>query len=84
VTLVTSIVVLAAAALAPVFGADWRPLVIAGGGGVGLAAAGLWWAASRLRSVLTLERTRDSIKETWRWVETRLRYAKTSRSPAAR
>jgi membrane protein len=84
VTLVTSIVVLAAAALAPVFGADWRPLVIAGGGGVGLAAAGLWWAASRLRSVLTLERTRDSIKETWRWVETRLRYAKTSPSPAAR
>jgi membrane protein len=84
VTLVTSVVVLVAAALAPVFGADWRPLLAAGGGGALLAAAGLWWAASRLRGVLTLERTRNSLKETWRWVEIRVPFARTSTSPAAR
>ncbi|HEX3178676.1 MAG TPA: YhjD/YihY/BrkB family envelope integrity protein [Methylomirabilota bacterium] len=84
VVLVTSIVVLVAAAFAPVFEAHWQPLLIAGGGGSLLAGAALAWAAYRLRNVLTLDRTRASIKETWRWAETRLRSAKTSSSPVAR
>lgn len=84
IILVTSLVVLVAAALAPVFGADWRPLLIAGGGGALVSAAGLAWAIDRLRTVLTLDRARTSIKETWRWAETRLRSAKTSILPAAR
>jgi membrane protein len=83
VTLVTSLVVLLAAALAPIFGADWRPLLIAGGGGALLSSATIAWAVYRVRNVVTLARTRASIKETWRWAETRLRSAKTSTSPAA-
>jgi len=84
VTLVTSLVVMLAAALAPVFDANWRPLLIAGGGGVLLSGAAIAWAVSRVRNVVMLARTRASIKETWRWAETRLRSAKTSTSPAAR
>jgi membrane protein len=84
VILVASLTVALAAAFAPVFDADWRPLLIAGGGGALLAAAALAWAVYRLRNVVTLERTRTSIKETWRWVETRLRSVKISPSPAAR
>jgi membrane protein len=84
VILVTSFVVLLAAVLAPVFGGDWRPLLIAGGGGALVSGAALWWSISRVRNALTLHRTRTSIKETWRWAETRLRSVKTSTSPAAR
>lgn len=84
VTLVTSIVVLLAAALAPLFDADWRPLLIAGGGGALLSGGALAWAVVRIRNVVTLERTRASIKETWRWAETRLRSVKTSPWPAGR
>jgi membrane protein len=82
VVLVTSLVVVLAAALAPVFGASWQPLVIAGGGGALLSSAAIAWAVSRVRNAVTLARTRASIKETWRWAETRLRSAKTSTSPA--
>ena len=84
VTLVTSLVVLLAAALAPIFDANWRPLLIAGAGGALLSGAAVAWAVYRVRNVVTLARTRASIKETWRWAETRLRSAKTSTSPAAR
>lgn len=83
VTLVTSLVVLLAAALAPIFDADWRPLLIAGAGGALLSGAAIAWAIYRIRNVVTLARTRASIKETWRWAETRLRSARTSTSPAA-
>jgi membrane protein len=83
VILVTSLVVLLAAALAPAFDANWRPLVAAGGGGTLVSGAALAWAIYRVRNVLTLPRTRSSIKETWRWAETRLRSVKTSTSPAA-
>jgi len=84
VILVASLVLLVAAALAPAFNADWRPLLIAGGGGALVSGAGIAWGIYRIRNIVTLERTRASIKETWRWVETRLRSAKTSLSPAAR
>jgi membrane protein len=84
VTLVTSVVVLLTAALAPAFDARWQPLVIAGGGGLLLSGLAIAWAVYRVRNVLTLARTRASIKETWRWAETRLKSAKTSTSPVAR
>ena len=84
VTLVTSLVVLLAAALAPAFDANWQALLIAGGGGALLSAAAIAWAVSRVRNVVMLARTRASIKETWRWAETRLKSARTSTSPAAR
>ena len=82
VTLVTSLVVLLAAALAPIFDANWQPLVTAGGGGALLSSAAIAWAVYRVRNVVTLARTRASIKETWRWAETRLKSGKTSTSPA--
>jgi membrane protein len=84
VTLVTSLVVLLAAALAPIFDANWRPLLIAGGGGALLSGAAIAWAVYRVRNVVMLARTRASLKETWRWAETRLKSARTSTSPAAR
>jgi membrane protein len=84
VVLVTSLVVLIAAAVAPAFDGPWRPLLVAGGGGALVSGAGIAWAVRRLRTVVRLERTRASIKETWRWAETRLRSGKTSPSPAAR
>ena len=84
VTLVTSLIVLLAAALAPIFGGDWRPLLIAGGGGALLSGAAIAWAVYRVRNVVTLARTRASIKETWRWAETRLRSGRTSPSPVTR
>jgi membrane protein len=84
VTLVTSVVVLLCGALAPIFDARWQPLVIAGAGGTLLSSAAIAWAVYRVRNALTLARTRASIKETWRWAETRLRSVKTSPSPAAR
>ncbi|HEY7521926.1 MAG TPA: YihY/virulence factor BrkB family protein [Methylomirabilota bacterium] len=84
VMLVTSLVVLLGAALAPAFGGDWRPLLIAGGGGALLSGAAIAWAVYRVRNVVMLARTRASIKETWRWAETRLRSGRTSTSPAAR
>jgi hypothetical protein len=84
VILIASIVVLVAAAVAPLFDGRWQPLLIAGGGGALLSGAALAWAVYRVRNVVTLDRTRESIKETWRWAETRLKSVKTSSSPAAR
>ncbi len=84
VTLVTSLVVLLAAALAPIFDARWQPLVIAGGGGLLLSSLAIAWAVYQVRNGVTLARTRASMKETWRWAETRLKSAKTSTSPVAR
>jgi membrane protein len=80
IILVTAITVLVAGAFAPVFQAKWQPLVIVGGGAVLLAGAGLGWSVSRLRGLGDVpRRTVDSMKEDWRWLETRLRSGPTSR-----
>jgi membrane protein len=73
VILVTGLTVSLAAALAPAFGADWRPLLSAGGGGALLAGAGLAWAIYRMRHLGVLRETLASIKETWQWAERRLK-----------
>ena len=73
IILVTGVTVLVAAALAPVWGADWRPLVIAGGGGALLATVALAWCYYRVTRVGVLPDTVASLKETWRWAERRLR-----------
>src|SRR5207302_11139931 len=49
IILVTGLTVTLAAALAPIFGADWRPLLSAGGGGALLAGAALAWSIYRVR-----------------------------------
>jgi len=73
IILVTGLTVTVAAALAPVFGADWRPLLSAGGGGALLAAAALAWSIYRVRNLGVLRQTLASIKETWQWAERRLK-----------
>jgi uncharacterized membrane protein YqjE len=73
VILVTGLTVAFAAALAPAFGADWRPLLIAGGGGALLAAVALAWAVYRMRNLGVLRETLTSLKETWQWAERRLK-----------
>jgi uncharacterized membrane protein YqjE len=73
VILVTGLTVTVAAALAPAFGADWRPLLSAGGGGALLAAAGLAWSIYRMRHLGVLRETLASIKETWQWAERRMK-----------
>lgn len=83
VSALTGLVVLLAAALAPAFQADWRPLVVAGGGGALLGAAGLAWAAYRLRNLDLWRATVASLKENREWAERRLRYATRSPSRAA-
>jgi len=73
IILVTGLTVTLAAALAPIFGADWRPLLSAGGGGALLAGAALAWAIYRVRHLGVLRETFASIKETWQWAERRLK-----------
>jgi membrane protein len=73
IILVTGLTVTLAAALAPAFGADWRPLLSAGGGGAVLAAAALAWSIYRVRHLGVLRQTLASIKETWQWAERRLK-----------
>ena len=73
VILMIGLTVTLAAALAPAFGADWRPLLSAGGGGALLAAAALAWSIYRVRHLGVLRHTLASIKETWQWAERRLK-----------
>jgi hypothetical protein len=73
IILVTGLTVTLAAALAPIFGADWRPLLSAGGGGALLAGAALAWSIYRVRHLGVLRETFASIKETWQWAERRLK-----------
>jgi membrane protein len=80
IVLATAITLLVAGAFAPVFDARWQPLVIVGGGAFLLAAAGLAWSVKRLRGLGDVpQRTVQSMKEDWRWLETRLKSGPTSR-----
>lgn len=73
VALVASLVVLAASALAPLFGAAWEHLVVAGGGVLLLAIGALAWSAWRLRRLDWPRITLASFEENWRWLEAQLR-----------
>jgi hypothetical protein len=73
ITLLTSLVVLVAAALAPLFGAPWQHLVIAGGGVALLALAAIAWSVARLRGLEWPRQTLASFEENWRWLATQLR-----------
>jgi hypothetical protein len=77
---ISAVTLLIAGAFAPVFRAEWQPLVTAGGGALLLGGAGLGWSVSRLRGLGDVpRRTVESVKEDWRWLETRLRSGLTSR-----
>jgi hypothetical protein len=73
VLLLASFVVLIAAAFAPLFGAAWQHLVIAGGGVALLAVAAIAWSARRLTHLSWPKETVASIQETWRWLAAELR-----------
>src|SRR5712691_8416788 len=51
IALIASIVVLVAGAVAPLFGASWQHLVVAGGGLALLALAAIAWSVWRLRTL---------------------------------
>jgi len=73
ILLLSSFVVLIAAAFAPLFGAHWQHLVIAGGGVALLALAALAWSAWRLTHLSWPKETVASFQENWRWLGAQLR-----------
>jgi uncharacterized membrane protein YqjE len=73
VLLLAALVVLVAAAFAPLFGAHWQHLVIAGGGFFILAAAALAWSAWRLTHLSWPTEIVASFQENWRWLVAQLR-----------
>jgi fatty acid desaturase len=83
IALVSSLVTLLAAALSPLFGAPWEPLLIAGGGVMLLSALALAWGAWRLTHLSWPTETLTSFEENWQWLAAQLRSRLTLRSPAA-
>jgi len=83
ITLMSSVVVLLAAALSPLFGARWEPLLIAGGGVALLSALALAWSAWRLTHLSWPTETLASFEENWRWLAAQLRSRLTLRSHVA-
>jgi hypothetical protein len=73
IMLVASIVVLLAAAFAPLFGAPWQHLVVAGGSAGLLALSAIAWSVSRLRTLRWPTQTLTSFEENWRWLGAQLR-----------
>jgi hypothetical protein len=83
IALLAAVIVLVAGALAPLFGAPWPHLVIAGGAVAALAAIGLAWSAWRLTHLDWPHQTLRSVEDTWRWLVTLLKSKLTLRSPGA-
>jgi hypothetical protein len=81
--LIAALVVLLAAALSPVFGARWEPLLIAGGGVVLLSGAALAWSVWRLTHLSWPTETLTSFEENCRWLAAQLRSRLTLYSRAA-
>ena len=73
VLLLAALVVLIAAAFAPLFGAHWQHLVIAGGGVMLLALAALAWSAWRLTHLSWPKEIVNSLQENWQWLGAQLR-----------
>jgi len=73
IALIASIVVLVAGAVAPLFGAPWLHLVVAGGGLVLLSLAAIAWSVWRLRKLDWPKHTLTSFEENWRWLAAQLR-----------
>ena len=79
IALIASIVVLVAGAVAPLFGAPWQHLVVAGGGFALLSFAAIAWSVWRLRTLPWPKQTLTSFEENWRWLGAQLRSRLTSR-----
>ena len=83
IALIAALVVLLAGAVAPLFGAPWQPMVVAGGVVALLALAVLGWSVWRLTHLSWPTETLKSFEENWRWLAAQLRSRLTLRSPAA-
>jgi hypothetical protein len=83
IALIASLVMLLAAALSPLFGARWEPLLIAGGSVAVLSGAALVWCVRRFRRLSWPTETLTSFEENWRWLAAQLRSRLTLRSHAA-
>ena len=73
VLFLAALVVLVAAAFAPLFGAAWQHLVIAGGGIALLAVAAIAWSVWRLTHLTWPKETVASFQENWQWLGAQLR-----------
>jgi hypothetical protein len=73
IALIASIVVLVAGGVAPLFGAPWQHLVVAGGGLALLALGAIAWSVWRLRTLDWPRQTLTSFEENWRWLGVQLR-----------
>jgi hypothetical protein len=73
IVLIASIVVLVAGGVAPLLGAPWQHLVVAGGGLALLALAAIAWSVWRLRTLDWPRQTLTSFEENWRWLGVQLR-----------
>jgi hypothetical protein len=68
VAVTAALVVLVAAGLAPLFGAPWRHLLIAGAGTAAVAGAAIAWSIWRLRRLALPRDTITSLVENWEWL----------------
>lgn len=73
IALIASIVVLVAGGVAPLFGAPWKHLVVAGGGLAVLSLAAIACSVWRLRTLDWPRQTLTSFEENWRWLGAQLR-----------
>jgi uncharacterized membrane protein YqjE len=73
VLILAALIVLVAAAFAPLFGAPWQHLVIAGGGVALLAAAAAGWSVWRLTHLSWPKLAVNSFQENWQWLGAQLR-----------
>ena len=73
ILLLASLVTLIAAAFAPLFGAAWEHLVIAGGGVALIAALAIAWSVWRLTHLSWPQETVTSFQENWRWLAAQLK-----------
>jgi hypothetical protein len=70
---VAALVVMLAAALAPLFAAPWEHLALAAGIFIVAGAAALAWTVWRLTHLKAPKVTLTSLEETWRWLEAQMR-----------
>ncbi len=73
IALIASVVVLLAGAFAPLFGAHWQPLIVAGGLVFVLALSGIAWSVWRVTSLDWPRQTLTSLQENWRWLAAQLK-----------
>jgi hypothetical protein len=72
--IIGALVVMLAAALAPLFAAPWQHLAIAAGISIIVGALAVAWTAWRFTHLKWPEVTLTSLEETWRWLEAQLRF----------